>query len=80
MNSPIGLHCRSEPPTVLTEEEEDSLACYCVQMADMGFGLTREDVMRTVFTIVEHSVGGTHLQMVRLDEHDLMASKHVILT
>ena len=51
----VNAHSKSGPPTVLTEEEENSLACYCVQMADMGFGLTQEDVMRTTFTVVECS-------------------------
>ena len=31
------------------------MAQYLVQMADMGFGLTREDVMRTAFLIVDKS-------------------------
>lgn len=31
------------PATVLTEEEEKKLGEYVVKMADMGFGLTRED-------------------------------------
>ena len=49
------LECNSGPPTVLTVEEEEKLAHYCVQMADMGFGLSREDVMITAFNIVDHS-------------------------
>ena len=31
------------------------MAQYFVQIADMGFGLTREDVMRTAFLIVDKS-------------------------
>ena len=49
------LECRSGPPTVLTVEEEEKLAHYCVRMADMGFGLSREDVMITAFNIVDRS-------------------------
>ena len=30
---------------VLTKEEESRLADYCIAMADMGFGLTREAIM-----------------------------------
>ena len=55
MNDTVSLHCRSGPPIVLTDKEEDSLARYCVRMADVGFGLTWENVMRTTFTDVECS-------------------------
>ena len=41
----VSLECRPGPPTVLTREEESRLARYIVDMADMGFGLGREDVM-----------------------------------
>ena len=37
------------PATVLTEEEEDRLAEYLKQMADMGFWLTGEGVMGMAF-------------------------------
>ena len=55
VNGTVSLHCRSGPSTVLTNEEEDSLARYCVRMADVGFGLTQENVMRTTFTDAERS-------------------------
>ena len=51
----VSLDCRSGPPTVLTHEEEEQLACYCVKMADMGFGLSREELMRTACRIAECS-------------------------
>ena len=41
------------PPTVLTTEEESRLSQYCVTMADMGFGLTREGVMDMAYAIVD---------------------------
>lgn len=47
--------CKPGPRTVLTDEEADRLAQYLVEMADMGFGLTREAVMEMAFTIVEKS-------------------------
>lgn len=47
--------CKPGPHTVLTDEEEDRLARYLVQMADMGFGLSRETVMEMAFTIVQKS-------------------------
>ena len=49
----VDLECRPGPPTVLTENEETELASYCVKMADMGFGLSRTDVMVVAFKIVE---------------------------
>ena len=39
--------------TGLTSEEETRLAQYIVDMCDMGFGLTRQDVMRVAYSIVE---------------------------
>ena len=51
----VPLECRSGPPTVLTEADENELALYCVKMADMGFGLARSDVMAVAFKIAETS-------------------------
>ena len=59
INHIVPLECRSGPPTVLTEGEEHQLASYCVKMADMGFGLSREDVMHTAFKIAE-AMGRKH--------------------
>ena len=36
---------------MLTEHKEDRLAEYLIKMAEMGFGLTFEDVMHMAFTI-----------------------------
>ena len=41
--------------TVLTDEEEGRLVQYVIEMCDMGFGLTRQDVMRTAYTIATQS-------------------------
>ena len=49
----VGLDCRPGPQTLLTREEEAQLMEYCVIMADMGFGLTREGVMAMAYAIVE---------------------------
>lgn len=57
-----------------------NLANYCVGMADMGFGLSREDVMRTAFLIVEKSGATTHSRMACQREHGLMALLHVTLS
>jgi len=40
---------------VLMKDEEDQLAIYCVNMANMGFGLTRSDIMEKAFRIAERS-------------------------
>ena len=55
----VSLDCRPGPPTVLTSEEEARLAEYCVTMADMGFGLTRECVMAMAFAIADKT-GWSH--------------------
>ena len=49
----VDVECRPGPQTVLSKEEEDRLAEYCIEMADRGFGLGREDVMRFAFQIAE---------------------------
>ena len=55
VNGSVDLHCKPGSATVLTEEEEEKLAEYLIQMADMGFGVTREGVMGMAFTIVTKS-------------------------
>ena len=49
------MDCKPGPKTVLTKEEEDRLMNYLIQMADMGYGLSREDVMFMAYAIVERS-------------------------
>ena len=49
MTGHVGMDCHPEHSTLLTCEEE-SLMMYIVQVADVGFGLSREDVMHTAFT------------------------------
>ena len=49
------VDCQSGPPIVLMKDEEEQLAIYCVNMADMGFGLTRCDIMEKAFQIAERS-------------------------
>lgn len=51
----VAVDCKPGPSTVLTKEEECILAKYCIDMADMGYGLSRENVMRTAYRIVEKS-------------------------
>ena len=51
----VEVDCRTGPPTVLSKDEEEQLAIYCVSMAEMGYGLTRCDVMEKAFKIAEKS-------------------------
>ena len=51
----VDLSCKPRPSTVLTPEEEEQLYKYAVEMADHGFGLTRNDLMRLAFVIVVKS-------------------------
>ena len=55
----VEIDCRPGPSTVLTPEEEDRLAAYAIEMAERGFGLILEDLMRLAFQIVEKS-GRSH--------------------
>ena len=55
----VELDCKPGPSTVLTKEEEDRLNTYLIQMAEMGFGLTSEDVMQMAYVIIDKS-GRTH--------------------
>ena len=54
-NGSVEVGARPGPATILTDEEEDMLVKYLVEMADMGYGLTRETVMELAFTIVQKS-------------------------
>ena len=49
----VDIDCHPGPPTVLTKEEENEIAYYLIQMADMGYGLTREAVMHMVYLYVK---------------------------
>ena len=48
-NGSVSISCIPGPATILTNEEEDRLCKYIIQMADMGFGLTTEDIMSIAF-------------------------------
>ena len=47
----VGVDCKPGPPTVLTPEEVVKLVNYIIDISDMGFGLTRQDVMRIAYEI-----------------------------
>ena len=45
VNGSVKAGCRAGPGIMLTKEEDGHLALYLFQMADMGFGLSRDTVM-----------------------------------
>ena len=47
----VALECSPGQPTVLTSGKKNRLARYVVDMADMSFGLRREDVIRVAYQI-----------------------------
>ena len=51
----VTLNCKPGPSTILTKEEEQCLVDYVIEMANRGFGLQSENIMRTAFTIIEGS-------------------------
>ena len=55
VNGTVHNDCKSGPSTVLTKEEEDRLAAFCIEMCDRGFGLSVDDVMHKAFAIAERS-------------------------
>ena len=52
VNGTVKCGCKPDPSIVLTDEEEVKLAIYLVEMADMGFGLSRDTVMHLAYRIV----------------------------
>ena len=51
----VDIDCKPGPPTIFTSEEEDLLVKYIVNMADMGFGLSTDDIMALAFSIAERT-------------------------
>ena len=49
----VAMGCKPGPATILSDEEEDLLCEYIINIADMGYGLTREDVQRLACKIAE---------------------------
>ena len=40
-------------PTILTDEEEDRLCEYIIELADVGYGLAKEYVKQQAFSLVK---------------------------
>ena len=47
------MGCKPGPSTILSDEEEDLLCEYIINRADMGYGLSREDIQRLACNIAE---------------------------
>ena len=51
----VVMGCKPGPNPVLSTPIEDKLSNYLVEMADMGFGFSRQEVMRLAFQIADKS-------------------------
>ena len=51
----VEMGCKPGPNPVLSTPVEDKLSNYLVEMADMGFGFSRHEVMRLAFQIADKS-------------------------
>ena len=47
------MDCKPGPATIFSKEEEDKICKYLVTMADIGYGLTREMVMRLAYILAK---------------------------
>ena len=70
----VMLGCRPGPNPVLTVNAEERLVNYIVNMSEIGFGLSRQEVMCLAFQIAEKVESITHLGMVQQEESGLMHS------
>ena len=49
----VEVGCKPGPATIFSKEEEDKISKYLVSMADIGYGLTGEMVMRLAYILAE---------------------------
>ena len=47
----VPVNCRPGPKLILKEEEEEALKDFCVKMSEMGYGLSRYDMMRMAYQL-----------------------------
>ena len=52
LNGSIRPWCKPGPHTVFTDEEEEWLVNYLIQMSDMGFGLSRDRMMHLAYNYI----------------------------
>ena len=77
VNGSVGLGCKPGPATILNDEQEDLLCDYIIKIANMGFGMTKDDVQRLAFSIAE-KIGCKHpFSQRRFDEgYDLKDAEY----
>lgn len=51
----VRIGCKPGPDPVLSAAGEERLVSYIIEMSDMGFGLSRQDIMQLAFQIAEES-------------------------
>ena len=51
----VDVNCRPSPCPVFSKREEERLSDYCIQMANMDFRLSKEDVIPSAFLLAEMS-------------------------
>ena len=89
INSNVEVGARPGPATILTDEEEDMLVKYLVEMADIWYGWTRKTIMELSFKRVSEKIpflverlvgqymwdfdGATHSYLYELHSHFLTA-------
>ena len=49
----VEVFCKPGPQPIFTPKEEELIAQYLVTMSDMGFGLSREDVMALAYSVAK---------------------------
>ena len=77
VNGSVKQGCKPGPGTALSEEEEERLASYLIQMSEMGFGLSRDRVMHLA-VLSRKPNESIHSKMKKQVERGLMASVDVI--
>ena len=65
------MNCRAGARLVFSKYEEERLSNYCIQMTDMGFELSKEDVMHSAFLVTDNSDLKHHLKMEKQVKVDL---------
>ena len=63
----VPVECRPGLPTILSQEEEDRLYQYLIDMSEMGYGLTRKTVMHWLSSLLRRLGRSIHLLVSQQD-------------